>query len=115
MIKTTATPSDDSTPLKAIRKYWLWFCNGSAHEVRHAPEDKDDLTYPLRFGKSVKGISSLKAIRAKCLDCCAGSPSRVRNCSKTDCALWPYRTGHNPRRSGIGGSFPKKPTHVPSD
>jgi hypothetical protein len=44
-------------------------------------------------------IPVLKAIRAKCLDCCCGSPSEVRACIITSCALWPYRSGSNPWRA----------------
>jgi hypothetical protein len=48
-------------------------------------------------------LSPLKAIRAKCLDCCAEQPSEVRLCPSENCPLWPYRMGHNPNRKGIGG------------
>jgi hypothetical protein len=41
----------------------------------------------------------LKAIRAKCLDCCCGSPGEVRNCIVTTCPLWPFRMAANPWRS----------------
>lgn len=51
-------------------------------------------------------LSPLKAIRAKCLDCCAEQPSEVRLCPSEKCPLWPYRMGHNPNRKGIGGFKP---------
>ena len=38
----------------------------------------------------------LKAIRAKCLECCGGSPKEVRLCPDVSCALHPFRTGTNP-------------------
>ena len=38
----------------------------------------------------------LKAVRAKCLDCCCEQPTEVRKCTAVDCALWPYRLGRNP-------------------
>jgi hypothetical protein len=38
----------------------------------------------------------LRAIREKCLDCCAGSHSEVRHCHLKDCSLWPFRMGKNP-------------------
>jgi hypothetical protein len=38
----------------------------------------------------------LKAIRAKCLECCGGSPKEVRLCPDVACALHPFRTGTNP-------------------
>ncbi|MDP3025892.1 MAG: hypothetical protein Q8O10_10230 [candidate division Zixibacteria bacterium] len=58
-----------------------------------------------------KELPPLKAIREKCLDCCNNSCAEVRKCEDTDCSLFPYRFGHNPRRSGIGNkraSFHRK-------
>lgn len=46
-----------------------------------------------------KRITPIKAIRAKCLDCCCGSSNEVKLCSIEHCALWPYRTGHDPYRA----------------
>lgn len=50
-------------------------------------------------------LTSLKAIRAKCLDCCCGSSNEVKLCTKDGkqsdlCPLYQYRLGHNPNRSG---------------
>ena len=50
-------------------------------------------------------MTPLKAIRAKCLECSAGSAKEVRVCPIPDCALYQYRFGHNPKRKGIGGKF----------
>lgn len=47
-----------------------------------------------------KVLTPIKSIRAKCLDCCCGQKSEVRNCVITNCPLYPYRMGHRP---------PKKP------
>lgn len=33
----------------------------------------------------------LVAIRAKCLDCSAGSRKEVHGCKLRNCPLWPYR------------------------
>ena len=41
----------------------------------------------------------VKAIRAKCLDCCCGSYVEVDNCTVDKCALHPFRFGKNPFRS----------------
>ena len=38
----------------------------------------------------------LKAIRAKCRDCCCESRKGVRWCPLTNCPLWPYRFGLRP-------------------
>lgn len=40
----------------------------------------------------------IKAIRAKCLDCCCGQISEVRLCEIETCALWPYRMGKRPKK-----------------
>lgn len=40
----------------------------------------------------------IKAIRAKCLDCCCDSFLEVRLCSVTECPLFPYRLGHRPKK-----------------
>ena len=52
----------------------------------------------------MKNITPLKAIRVKCLDCCAGQTKEVRLCSDMECGLYPYRFGKNSKRSGIGGN-----------
>lgn len=39
-------------------------------------------------------LTRQKAIRAKCLDCCAGQAAEVRHCTCLKCALYPYRLGH---------------------
>jgi hypothetical protein len=44
-------------------------------------------------------LSPMAAIRAKCLDCCAGSANEVRRCLAAACPNWPFRTGHNPWRT----------------
>lgn len=38
----------------------------------------------------------MRAIRSKCLDCCAASPKRVRECVLGDCPLYLFRLGKNP-------------------
>jgi len=40
--------------------------------------------------------SPIKAIRAKCLDCCGGSEAEVRKCTAIGCPLWPFRMGRSP-------------------
>lgn len=43
--------------------------------------------------------SPLKAIRAKCIDCCVGNVAEVKLCHITECDLHPYRMGKNPFRA----------------
>ena len=45
----------------------------------------------------MEGINTFsKAIKAKCLDCCCGQMSEVRNCLVISCPLYNFRNGHNP-------------------
>jgi len=59
-------------------------------------------------------LTPLKAIRLKCLDCCAGSRKEVRLCPVRDCPLWPFRMGRNHSnsrdtgRSDFAQKTPKK-------
>jgi len=49
-----------------------------------------------------RGIpSALKAIHQNCLDCGSGSFNDVKNCILSDCPLWPYRFGRNPRKDDL--------------
>ena len=48
-------------------------------------------------------ITPLRAIRAKCLDCCCGSENEVKLCALEKCPLYVYRDGHNPKKKGQGG------------
>ena len=50
----------------------------------------------------MKNNTPLKSIRKKCLECSGGSPKEVTECHITDCPLFPYRFGKNPKRAGIG-------------
>jgi hypothetical protein len=47
-------------------------------------------------------VSRGDAIRAKCIDCCCGSPTEVRRCGDLNCALWPFRMGSDPYRERMG-------------
>ena len=38
----------------------------------------------------------MKAIRAKCLDCCNGSAHEVKMCTVSKCPLYDFRLGKNP-------------------
>lgn len=42
-------------------------------------------------------LTPIKAIRAKCLDCCCGSRQEVRECKIKSRTLHPYRMGKRPK------------------
>ena len=46
-----------------------------------------------------KPMSPLKALRLRCLDCCAEQPSEVRRCTAVGCPSWPFRMGNAPWRN----------------
>ena len=46
-----------------------------------------------RDGIKIIDLNRRKAIRERCLNCCAWYPSQVRNCKYRYCPLYPYRTG----------------------
>lgn len=50
-------------------------------------------------------LTPLRAMRAKCLDCCCGSAKEVRLCPMPECPLYAYRLGKDPARSGKGGNI----------
>lgn len=41
-------------------------------------------------------MSPLKALRLRCVECCAGSAHEVRLCVSVTCPSWPFRMGSNP-------------------
>lgn len=42
-------------------------------------------------------MTPMKAIRAKCLDCCCGQAKEARLCPVEKCPLYPYRFGKRPK------------------
>lgn len=60
----------------------------------------------------MKRLTPMRAIRAKCLDCCCQQPSEVRRCHIESCALWAYRMGKRPKASAppSNGVHPKNST-----
>src|SRR5258708_8012199 len=63
--------------------------DGSTEGVH--PKDAD----PAVMGEIHMPLPIMKVIRAKCIDCSAGSEAEVRKCVAINCALWPYRMGSN--------------------
>jgi len=49
----------------------------------------------------------LRAIRAKCLDCCGRSLKEVERCAVRGCPLWAYRDGerHTEEEKTISGQM----------
>lgn len=45
----------------------------------------------------MKRLTPIKAIRAKCLECCNGQQKEVRECAILKCTLHPYRMGKRPK------------------
>ena len=49
-------------------------------------------------------LTPIKAIRAKCVDCSAGSLVEVRECVIKKCPLYPYRMGRRPKENDGEGA-----------
>lgn len=47
-------------------------------------------------GAETVELTPIKAMRLKCLDCCAWQQSEVKRCTAKLCPLYPYRMGHRP-------------------
>lgn len=62
------------------------------------PPKKRKAKTPERKLAEAKKLPPLKAIRAKCIDCCAGQRKEVALCTAKYCDLWPYRMGTDPYR-----------------
>jgi len=45
--------------------------------------------------------SIYKGVRKKCIECVCGSMHEVRMCRLSDCPLWPFRFGRNPRADDL--------------
>jgi len=66
--------------------------------------------HPFRLGRSVKGLSRIKAIRKHCLECVGGSSYMLSECSSgprpgendPGCSIFELRFDKNPKRKGIG-------------
>lgn len=56
---------------------------------------KTNISHQLNYSK--ERLTRTKAIRMKCLDCCAFQPKEVKLCTSYDCPLWRYRTGKEER------------------
>ncbi|HPN32398.1 MAG TPA: hypothetical protein PKY81_15710 [bacterium] len=109
MKNTDIKDNKDLTPLKAIRKFCVDFCCiGESEEVRLCPcnDDKNSGLYcslwKFRFGKGEGCGSRLKAIKERCLDCSGYEFKEIKNCKFTDCQLFNYRLGRNPKLKGRG-------------
>lgn len=50
-----------------------------------------------QIGGFMEILTPIRAIRAKCRECCNDSIFEARHCEMTDCPLWPYRLGHRPK------------------
>ena len=50
-------------------------------------------------------LTPIKAIRAKCIDCCCGQRQEVRLCTVAGCPLHEYRMGKRPKNHEEASDF----------
>jgi hypothetical protein len=98
------------TPTRAARAFCTECLGMTKFSHKHISECGGDTAlsgacplYPARL----MGRISLKYIRKHCLYCMGGNPVAVAECPAETCPLYVYRSGKNPRRTGIihKGSF----------
>ena len=61
-------------------------------------------------GETMRKLTPMRAIRAKCLDCSGGSFLEVTNCPVSTCPLYPYKSGHKPRKGTEEYNFIAEPS-----
>ena len=66
------------------------------HDVGRDPRQ---MTQPELLALGHSPMSPQKALRLRCLDCCAGSAQEVRLCTAVGCPAWPFRLDKNPWRA----------------
>jgi hypothetical protein len=68
------------------------------HNDDFAGRDPREMTPDELRAAGHEPISPLGALRARCLDCCAGQANEVAACPVVECPSWPFRMGTNPWR-----------------
>jgi hypothetical protein len=68
------------------------------HEGHPAGCDPREMTRDELRAASHEPMSPLEALRAHCIDCCAGQAKEVALCPMVDCPAWPFRMGTDPWR-----------------
>ena len=53
----------------------------------------------MKQNETENALTPIKAIRAKCLDCCCNQREEVKMCPAKGCPLWSFKLGKNPNRS----------------
>lgn len=54
---------------------------------------------PADFAEAgVELMPTMKAVRAKCIDCSGGNAAEARKCTAVRCPLWPMRMGRFPAK-----------------
>lgn len=54
----------------------------------------------------------LRAVRLKCIECSGDNRAEVAHCEQSDCSLYIYRMGINPKRKRIGRVRNIRPSSV---
>ncbi len=98
------------TPVRAIRAKCIDCSGGQLKEVTECKK-KSCKNWPYRHGKrpkpgseeervllaTMRRLTPIQAIRAKCKDCCASATKEVKMCPSNHCPHWSYRHGKRPK------------------
>lgn len=92
-------------PKNVVRGFCLHCTGGNHKEVTSCTANDPSChvcpLHPYRMGNE---RVSIRVFRKVCLQCMGGNKSFVRKCETDDCLIYPYRSGKNPSRAGIGQS-----------
>lgn len=107
--RTTSSPSvcDRGPMVDPFQSKFLRLSPDGAREALHPDDISLDVLRELHPGGRV-----LRAVRAKCVDCCCGQLAEIRRCTAYRCPLWPYRMGSNPFYGAGGAARAADPASV---
>lgn len=58
-------------------------------------------TFIHKNGMKQRKLTAMSAIKEKCMECGGWSYKELKLCPATDCALWPFRFGRNPKKGDL--------------
>jgi len=87
---------------ESIRLYCIDCTAGEIGTIKNCSFQKECTLWPMRMGKTPKGVDKTKVIRRYCRECIGANPS---TCQTSSCSLWAFRTGKRTAEMAIGDVF----------
>ncbi len=87
---------------ESIRLFCIDCTAGEIGTIKNCSFQAECSLWPMRMGKTPKGIDKTKVINRYCRECIGANPS---TCQTSTCSLWPFRTGKRTADMAIGDVF----------